>query len=74
MFMRVLGKFLILIIRCYQIALSPLSPPCCRFYPTCSEYAMTAILWYGPFKGTGVALMRLLRCHPLGRSGYDPLR
>ena len=64
---------LLLPIRFYQTAISPLTPPSCRFTPTCSEYARQALIKHGPFKGLYLALRRLLRCHPWGGSGYDPV-
>ncbi|MBQ7423690.1 MAG: membrane protein insertion efficiency factor YidD [Prevotella sp.] len=64
---------LLLPIRFYQYAISPLTPPSCRFTPTCSEYARQAIIKYGPLKGLWLATKRLLRCHPWGGSGYDPV-
>lgn len=64
---------LLLPIRFYQIAISPLLGPSCRYTPTCSEYARQAIVKHGPFKGTWLALKRILRCHPWGGSGYDPV-
>ncbi|MBQ4352312.1 MAG: membrane protein insertion efficiency factor YidD [Prevotella sp.] len=64
---------LILPIRFYQYAISPLTPPSCRFTPTCSEYARQALIKYGPIKGLWLATKRLLRCHPWGGSGYDPV-
>lgn len=57
----------------YQIGISPLFPPTCRFTPTCSTYALQALRKYGPFKGTYLAVRRILRCHPWGKSGYDPV-
>lgn len=64
-------------IRAYQLVLSPLLPPSCRFVPTCSEYAAQAVHKYGPFKGTLLALKRIAKCHPIkwlgGSSGYDPV-
>ncbi|MGE3538170.1 MAG: membrane protein insertion efficiency factor YidD [Candidatus Tectimicrobiota bacterium] len=64
-------QILIGLLRGYQRYLSPLSPPTCRFYPTCSEYAIQVIQLYGPVRGFGKALWRLLRCHPLSRGGVD---
>ena len=64
---------LLLPIRFYQIAISPLLGPSCRYTPTCSEYARQAIVKHGPFKGSWLALKRILRCHPWGGSGYDPV-
>ncbi len=54
-------------------AIHSLSPGGCRYLPTCSEYAETAIAIHGPLRGTGMALMRLLRCHPFARGGLDPV-
>lgn len=70
---RLLSLILILPIRFYQLSISPLFPPSCRFTPTCSQYAIEAIRRYGPFKGLWLALRRLSRCHPWGGSGYDPV-
>lgn len=64
---------LLALIRFYQRAISPLSGPHCRFTPTCSQYAYEAIAKYGPFKGTRLALWRILRCQPFGKGGYDPV-
>jgi len=60
-------------IRAYQLVLSPLLPPSCRFLPTCSDYAAEAIARHGAGRGLWLALRRLLRCHPWGGSGYDPV-
>jgi putative membrane protein insertion efficiency factor len=68
-----LEKIFIFFIKSYQTVISPLFPPSCRFYPTCSEYAVTAITRYGPFKGSFLGLKRILRCHPLNPGGYDPV-
>ena len=57
----------------YRACISPLKPPTCRFVPTCSEYAIQAIKKYGPLKGTYLAIKRILRCHPWGGSGSDPV-
>ena len=57
----------------YQRCISPLTPASCRFTPTCSQYAREAIAKHGPFKGLYLALRRILRCHPWGGSGYDPV-
>lgn len=65
--------FLILPIRFYQKCISPFTPPTCRFTPTCSQYALEAIRKHGPVKGLYLALRRILRCHPWGGSGYDPV-
>jgi putative membrane protein insertion efficiency factor len=65
---------LILIIKFYRKFISPLKRPCCRFYPTCSEYALLALEKYGAFKGTYFAVKRILKCHPFNKGGYDPLK
>lgn len=57
----------------YRMAISPMLPPTCRFTPTCSSYAVQAIKRHGPFKGLYLAVKRILRCHPWGGSGYDPV-
>lgn len=64
---------LIWLIRFYQTQISPLTPPACRYTPTCSQYALEAIQKYGPIKGCWLALKRISRCHPWGGSGYDPV-
>ena len=64
---------LILLIRLYQETLSPLLPECCRFYPTCSHYAVEALRTHGFIKGTALAVWRLMRCQPFCRGGYDPV-
>lgn len=68
-----LVALLVFPIRCYQRYISPLTPPACRFTPTCSQYAIEALRKHGPLKGSYLALRRLLRCHPWGGSGYDPV-
>jgi len=69
----VLRTVLILPIRLYQRLISPLLPRRCRFYPTCSQYAIEAIAKHGPARGSWLALRRILRCHPLHPGGYDPV-
>lgn len=64
---------LILLIRFYQLAISPFKRPVCRFYPTCSNYALEAIEKLGVIKGSWMVIKRLLRCHPFNPGGYDPL-
>ena len=68
--MKTIALFLI---RLYQKGISPLLPPCCRFTPTCSAYAVEAIQRYGAIVGTGLAVWRLLRCNPFCAGGYDPV-
>jgi putative membrane protein insertion efficiency factor len=60
-------------IRVYQLALSPMLGPRCRFYPTCSCYAHTAIARHGALRGSWLAVGRILRCHPFAEAGYDPV-
>ncbi|NLI92877.1 MAG: membrane protein insertion efficiency factor YidD [Peptococcaceae bacterium] len=57
----------------YQRFISPLKPRSCRFYPTCSEYAVEAIKKYGVLRGTGKAIVRVAKCHPFHPGGYDPV-
>ncbi|HEY5973631.1 MAG TPA: membrane protein insertion efficiency factor YidD [Geobacteraceae bacterium] len=64
---------LISLIRCYQRFVSPFTGPTCRFYPSCSEYALQAIRTYGAVRGVGKAAVRLCKCHPFHPGGYDPL-
>jgi putative membrane protein insertion efficiency factor len=64
---------LIFLINVYRVVVSPLKPPTCRFYPTCSAYALEALKKYGPIKGSGLAITRILRCHPLNPGGFDPV-
>ena len=63
----------VLLIRFYQVCISPLKPPTFRFTPTCSQYALEAFRKHGVFKGFYLTVRRLLRCHPLGGHGYDPV-
>lgn len=67
-------KLLIYLIELYRRYISPLKKPCCRFYPTCSQYAVEAIEKYGALKGSFKALKRILKCNPLFKGGYDPLK
>jgi putative membrane protein insertion efficiency factor len=68
-----LRRLAVLPIRLYQWTLSPLLPMSCRFAPSCSEYAVEALLGHGLFRGGRLALRRLLRCHPWGGHGHDPV-
>jgi len=70
---KLLGSFLILIIRIYQGAISPFLMPSCRFEPSCSSYGVEAIQKHGPFRGLWLTIKRIGRCHPWGGSGYDPV-
>ncbi|KRQ85945.1 putative membrane protein insertion efficiency factor [Caloramator mitchellensis] len=66
-------KVLIFLIRIYRKYISPMKPPSCRFYPTCSQYSIEAIEKYGALKGSVLSIKRILRCHPLHPGGYDPV-
>ncbi|MBQ6746241.1 MAG: membrane protein insertion efficiency factor YidD [Bacteroidaceae bacterium] len=70
---KVLSEILLLPIYFYQRFISPMIGPSCRFTPTCSQYAVEAIKKHGPLKGLYLAVKRILRCHPWGGSGYDPV-
>lgn len=70
---RVVSFPLIMLVRFYQLCISPLKPPSCRFTPTCSQYAIEALRKHGPIRGLYLTIRRLLRCHPWGGSGYDPV-
>ena len=64
---------LILLIKIYQLFISPLLPGVCRYRPTCSQYMIEALRTHGPAKGLYLGIKRILRCHPWGGSGYDPV-
>jgi putative membrane protein insertion efficiency factor len=64
---------LLTLLRGYKWALSPFLPPACRYVPTCSDYAAEAIERHGAFRGSAMAIWRVLRCHPFVRGGYDPV-
>lgn len=70
---KALSSVMLALIAFYRNCISPLTPPTCRFTPTCSQYAVEAIKKHGPLKGGWLALRRILRCHPFGGSGYDPV-
>lgn len=70
---KILSFPLLMLIRLYQLIISPLFPPSCRFYPTCSAYSYQAIRKYGPFRGLILAFKRIIRCHPGNPGGYDPV-
>jgi putative membrane protein insertion efficiency factor len=67
------AEFLVLLVRGYQLLISPMLGPHCRFQPTCSQYAVEALRTHGALKGAWLALRRLGRCHPLHTGGYDPV-
>lgn len=66
-------KIFIGLIRIYQKYISPLKPPSCRFYPTCSSYGIEAVEKYGAIRGGFMTLKRISRCHPFNEGGYDPV-
>ncbi|WKB35874.1 membrane protein insertion efficiency factor YidD [Terrilactibacillus sp. S3-3] len=66
-------RLVIFMIRIYQTWISPLTPPTCRFYPTCSQYGIEAISRFGLIKGGYLTIKRLLKCHPFHPGGYDPV-
>ncbi|HID38589.1 MAG TPA: membrane protein insertion efficiency factor YidD [Calditrichaeota bacterium] len=67
-------KIFLLIIRAYQKLISPLFPPSCRFYPTCSDYAFHSIEKHGVVKGGWYSIVRISKCHPLHPGGFDPVK
>ena len=67
-------RILISMTNFYRKYISPLKGPSCRFYPTCSQYALQAIEKYGALKGSFLAIRRILKCHPFNKGGYDPLK
>jgi len=67
-------KLLLWLINIYKKGISPYTKPKCKYYPTCSEYAYQAIEKHGAFKGTGMAVWRLMRCNPLSKGGVDPVK
>ncbi|WP_082191187.1 membrane protein insertion efficiency factor YidD [Peribacillus loiseleuriae] len=68
-----LKKILIFGIQFYQKIISPLKPPTCRFYPTCSHYGLEAIKRFGPIKGSWLTIRRISKCHPFHPGGIDPV-
>jgi uncharacterized protein len=68
-----LKKVFIALIRFYQVVISPIKPPTCRFYPTCSQYGLEAIQRFGALKGSYLAIKRILKCHPFHPGGLDPV-
>ena len=72
-FLKILSYPFILIIKFYQLVISPVFGPKCRFTPTCSNYALDALKKYGLFKGSWLAIKRIAKCHPWGGKGYDPV-
>ncbi len=68
-----IGALLVAAIRIYQKTLSRAFPPSCRFYPSCSQYTLEAVVKYGALKGAWLGARRILRCHPFHPGGYDPV-
>ena len=67
-------KIVLIIIKVYQKLISPMFPPSCRFYPTCSEYSYESIERHGIFKGGYHSIIRISKCHPFHPGGYDPVK
>lgn len=70
---RLVRHVLLLPVYFYRACISPMLPPACRYVPTCSQYAVEAVMKHGILRGGWLALKRILRCHPWGGSGYDPV-
>lgn len=68
-----LKKILLSLVVFYQRFISPLTPPTCRFYPTCSQYTREVIEYHGALKGLYLGVRRILKCHPLHKGGFDPV-
>ena len=66
-------RLLIKFVKFYQVAISANRPPCCKYMPTCSAYALQALEIHGALKGSALAIWRILRCNPFSRGGYDPV-
>lgn len=66
-------RVVIALIRFYQTAISPLTPPACRYEPTCSNYTLVAVQRFGAVRGSWMGAWRILRCHPFHPGGYDPV-
>ncbi|MCD8260389.1 MAG: membrane protein insertion efficiency factor YidD [Bacteroides sp.] len=70
---KIISRIVLLPVHFYRVFISPHLRPSCRFTPTCSQYAIEAVHKHGPFKGFYLTVRRILRCHPWGGSGYDPV-
>lgn len=70
---RISQNAVLVLLRAYRWAVSPMLPPACRYVPTCSEYAMEAVERFGAVRGSAMAVWRVLRCHPFTRGGVDPV-
>jgi hypothetical protein len=73
MFKKIIIFPFVMLVRFYQIFISPLKPPTCRYSPTCSQYTLEALKKHGLLKGGKLAVKRIMSCHPFGGSGYDPV-
>lgn len=73
MFRKIVISPFVLLIRFYQLGISPFFPPSCRFQPTCSTYFVEALKKHGVFQGSYLGIKRIMSCHPWGKSGYDPV-
>ena len=71
--MSIFARVAVLMIRGYQVTLSPLLPSACRYQPSCSAYTLEAVERYGAMRGGWMGMRRILRCHPFARGGYDPV-
>ena len=71
--MKIARSVVLQFLRAYKWLVSPLLPPSCRYVPSCSEYAIEAVERYGALRGSWMAMIRLLRCHPFVKGGYDPV-
>lgn len=67
-------KIVIMLIKFYRRGISPMYTPCCKYRPTCSEYALQAVEKHGAIKGSLMAIWRILRCNPFSKGGYDPVK
>lgn len=68
-----MSRLILAALRFYKATISPTLPPACRYTPTCSEYAIEAVEQYGPWRGSAMALRRVVSCNPFARGGYDPV-
>lgn len=69
-----ISKVLIILVKIYRKLISPFKKPSCRFYPTCSQYAIQSLEKYGTIKGSFLSIKRILKCHPFHPGGYDPVK
>ena len=69
----IISNLLIVPVKIYQLVISPILPPSCRYYPSCSQYAIQALQMHGPVKGMYLSTKRILSCNPFSKGGYDPV-